>query len=251
MLSEEDVRKITRLIGDIAINADSLNNKRCQLISNLSELIEADGWLWVVGGVDPDRQLPMQMSMLSGGLTNHQVAALLDSPSDTNTPSPCDQPMAELIAKGNHFVRTRQELVDDKTWYDNANTQTYFIGHGIDHPVYAITPLGDMGFSGIGFFRTNGRAPFSERQRKIIQIVTTEVRWLCDSALPERVGDAVANLTPRLRSVLTLLLDGFVCSDIAELFHLSPHTVKGYIRDIYRHFEINSQLELIRHFREN
>jgi hypothetical protein len=37
--------------------------------------------------------------------------------------------------------------------------------------VYIITPLGEMGFSGIWFFRPHGYNPFSERQHNIIRIV--------------------------------------------------------------------------------
>ncbi len=57
-----------------------------------------------------------------------------------------------------------------------------------------------------------------------------------------------ANGPPR-QSVLTLLLEGYLCAEIAECYSLSPHTVKGYIRDIYRHFSVHSQLALIRLFR--
>ncbi|MDF7825841.1 helix-turn-helix transcriptional regulator [Pontiellaceae bacterium B12227] len=241
---------VIKLVGDSAILSGLLETKRRQLISGLAELIDADGWLWTVGRVDPKRNAPMQMDMLFGGLTDHQLAALLDSPTDTTSPSPCDEPLAALVAKGKHFVRSRQQLVSDEVWYNNANTQTYFLEHGIDQCMYAITPKAEQGFSGIGFFRRTDRPPFSERERKLVEIITTQVQWLYASEAPALRGADTEKLTPRLRSVLALLLDGYLCNPIAELLHLSPHTVKGYIRDIYRHFEVNSQLALIKHFRK-
>ncbi len=247
-IGAKDVCSIARLLGDIAQLSDPLDQKRRPLIAGLAELIEADAWLWTLGRVDPKRKIPMQLEMLFDGLTDPQLAALLDSPSDTTISSPCDQPLAALVAQGEHFVRTRQQLVDDDVWYNNANTKTYFLRHGIDQCMYAITPLEGEGFSGIGFFRRTGRPAFTEQQRQIVEVVTSEVRWLYESSLTERMGSAVAKLTPRLRSVLPLLLDGYLCKEIAKLFHLSPHTVKGYIRDIYRHFDVKSQLSLIRYF---
>ncbi|WP_168433471.1 response regulator transcription factor [Pontiella sulfatireligans] len=238
------------MLGDIAIQSDSLNPKRRLLISGLAELVEADGWLWTIGRIDPESQAPMQMDIRYGGLTDHQLAALLDSPSDTKCPSPCDPSLATLVAGGRHFVRTRQQLVDDDIWYNNANAQTYFLEHGIDHCMYAITPRSELGFSGIGFFRHADRPSFTERQRQMVETVTGEVKWLYECGTPALRGADTEKLTPRLRSVLALLLDGNLCKQIAELLHLSPHTVKGYIRDIYRHFGVKSQLALIRHFRQ-
>jgi len=248
-VSETDLKRITRLLSRDALHSGALDNKRRLLISGLAELVDADGWLWTVGRVDHVRKCPMQTNMLFGGLSDHQLAALLDSPSDTSSPSPCDQPLAALVANGTHFVRTRQQLVDDETWYSNANTQTYFLGHGIDQCMYAITPFKEPGFCGIGFFRFTGKPTFSERQRQIVELITREIAWLHESTLLAKHGAAVEELTPRIRSVLSLLLDGLLCKEIAAHLHLSPHTVKGYIRDIYNHFSVNSQVALIRHFR--
>jgi DNA-binding CsgD family transcriptional regulator len=116
--------------------------------------------------------------------------------------------------------------------------------------MYAITPLGGQNFYGLGFFRGNGQPPFSEQQRQIVFFLTTEVCGLVNSGIPVERGDRLAQLSPRMRSVLSLLLDGYRCREIAELYHLSPHTVKGYIRDLYRHFDVTSQFSLIHHFRE-
>ncbi|VGO22025.1 response regulator transcription factor [Pontiella sulfatireligans] len=248
-IGKDDLASVARLLGNLAIKSGSLNDKRRGFISGLAGLIEADGWLWTIGRIDPRRKTPMQMDMLFGGLTDHQVAALLDSPSDTKSPSPCDPSLAALVAEGKHFVRTRQQLVGDEVWYSNANTQTYFLQHGIDECMYAINPQAEQGFSGIGFFRHTDRPPFSERERLIVETVTTEIGWLYGGAPTQRGADT-ERLTPRLRSVLTLLLEGYLCNQIADLLHLSPHTVKGYIRDIYRHFGVKSQLALIRHFRQ-
>ena len=249
-INERNLRDICRLLGDIALLNSPIDNKRRVLLDGLSELVEADGWIWTCAAVDPERNCPVPMSFLFGGVNKQQVAALLDSFSDTSTADPCNEPLAALVSEGHHVVRTRRQLTDDDTWYNSDYTKTYFLRHGIEDPMYAITPLSDQSYSAVCLFRFTGRPPFSERQRRIVNIVTTEVRWLGNSSLPARHSEAVFGLTPRLRSVLALLIDGQTCNEIAGLYHLSPHTIKGYIRDIYRHFNINSQIALIRLFRD-
>lgn len=250
VVGTEHFAVIARLLGEIALMSCSLADKRRALISGLAEVVKANGWLWTIGRVDPASRAPMQMEMLYGGLTDHQIAALLDSPSDTKSPSPCDPVLASLVAEGAPFVRTRQQLVSDESWYNSANTKTYFLEHGLDGCMYAITPKSERGFSGIGFFRHRDQPQFSELDRQIVELITTEIQWLFSDCTADLRGSETEKLTPRLRSVLALLLAGNLCKQIAELLHLSPHTVKGYIRDIYRHFGVNSQLGLIRHFRQ-
>ena len=236
-------------MGDLSLQRGSQDGKRRTLLDGLSKLVEADGWIWTCAAMDPDRNCPMPINYLFGGINERQATTILDSFSDTTTTDPCNGPLAALVAQGEHFVRTRQQLVSDEEWYESTYTRTYFLRHGIEHPMYAITPL-EQGYSAVCLLRVKGRPPFSERQIRIVQIVTSEVRWLSGSNLPSLYAEAVLKLTPRLRSVLALLIEGHSCCQVAGHYHLSPHTVKGYIRDIYRHFEVSSQIALIQLFRD-
>ena len=56
-------------------------------------------------------------------------------------------------------------------------------------------------------------------------------------------------LSPRERVVLIMLVEAHDKDKIADLLHLSPHTVKDYMKTIYKHFSVSSQLELIHRFR--
>ena len=55
-------------------------------------------------------------------------------------------------------------------------------------------------------------------------------------------------LSPRLRTVLGLMMDGQTAKRIAFHLELSEHTVRGYVQDIYRHFGVNGRAELMRRF---
>ena len=245
-ISEVELRAIVKLLGDVAVVEGGLEVKRRCLMQGLNDLIESDGWLWTIGLVDVNSDAPMNFDHLYAGITNQQVAAMLNSPSDTADPSPDDKYLAALVGEGKHFTRTRQQMVGEDEWYASNNVRTYRLNHGLDNCMYSITPLDGGGFTGVGFFRKVGREEFSERQRRIAHVVTTEVRWLVESDLPVEYGGKLSALTPRLRTVFTLLVDGYGCDEIAELLSLSPHTIKGYMKEVYKHFEVRSQIKLIR-----
>jgi DNA-binding CsgD family transcriptional regulator len=52
-------------------------------------------------------------------------------------------------------------------------------------------------------------------------------------------------LSPRLNETLQCLLDGASEKKIAEQLKLSPHTVHGYVKLIYRHFQVKSRAQLL------
>lgn len=52
-----------------------------------------------------------------------------------------------------------------------------------------------------------------------------------------------AALTARETEVLRLVAKGLTVADVARLLALSPHTVSGYLKDIYRKLSVNSRAE--------
>jgi DNA-binding NarL/FixJ family response regulator len=52
-------------------------------------------------------------------------------------------------------------------------------------------------------------------------------------------------LSPRLRETLDCLLSGSSEKSIAQQLSLSPHTVHGYVKLIYRHFKVKSRAQLL------
>jgi DNA-binding CsgD family transcriptional regulator len=252
IIHDEDLRAVVRLLGSATGLEGPIEQKRRHLCEGMAQLVDADGWIWTTSQVDA-KNAPSSVRHLYGGLSDVQVTALLEEGYDTNNPSPANEPLAALVAEGKHFTRTRQQVVHDEEWYDNDNVRAYRLNEriGIDNCMYSIVPQTPGAFCGVGFFRWAGRDPFDERQRRIAHIVTTEVAWLCDSDLPTRYVDIIPDLPPRLRTVLTLLVDGCTCEEIADILCLSPHTIKGYIKEVYATFDVHSQPKLMRLFREN
>lgn len=248
-VAEADVRAMVRLLADVAIAEGGFAAQKQALMSGLKEMIDADGWLWSLTAVEPSTKKPICTGLMHSGLTEDQLAGWLEA-SQSSSPPPEDEPCFHLARAGKHFTRTRQQLVSDEAWYSHPTVIRHRLRRGIDHFLYSVYPLktADM-FSAIGFFRHTDRVAFTERESRIAHILLSEVEWLHFAELPGERERKVPELSPRERVVLIMLVEAHDKDKIAGLLHLSPHTVKDYMKAIYKHFGVSSQLELIQRFR--
>ncbi len=248
-IPQEDVEKIVTLLGDIAGMTCDLQSRKYALMEKMSEMLEADGWLWSSTQVIEEQDRPYSVGVIYGGLSESEFAGWVEASQMASQQPPEDVPLSHLFQKGDHFTRTRQQVVPDDAWYNHPTVQQYRLDRGIDHFLYSIYPLGQTHCSAIGFFRRVGNPSFTDLQRRICHIVFSNVKWMHEMSFPDHKGDNCKRLTPRLRTVLLYLLNGKQKNDIASQLHISPQTAKTHIRNIYKHFSVNSQIELINRFK--
>jgi DNA-binding CsgD family transcriptional regulator len=249
-VAEEDVRQIVHLLADVAVLDGGFAQKKRALMAGLQQLVDADGWLWSMTRVDVATETPICIGLMHEGLSDQQLTGWLQASQMPSCPPPEDAPLFELTRSGEHFTRIRQQLVPDADWYSHPAVIKHRLGVGIDHFLYSIYPLGEPDvISAVGLFRHVGRPPFDARQSRIAHIILSEVDWLHYAELPGDRGLHVPQLTPRQRVVLVLLIEARDKDEIASLLHISPHTAKDHIKAIYEHYQVSSQLELIRRFR--
>ena len=116
-------------------------------------------------------------------------------------------------------------------------------------PICARRRLPDGRSIAIVFFKDPSAPSFSERDRRLAGIVLEEVEWLyetMDSKVPE-VG-VFPEMAPQLRETFHLLRLGCDRKVIAGRLGISPGTVAGYVKTVYRKTGVSSQLELMRKF---
>lgn len=63
-------------------------------------------------------------------------------------------------------------------------------------------------------------------------------------------GEENVSISPRLYEVLQLIEKGCTTSEISILLELSPHTVKGYISQLFSRFNVHNRTELIQTARQ-
>ncbi|GAB4172376.1 MAG: hypothetical protein Fur0032_11780 [Terrimicrobiaceae bacterium] len=89
------------------------------------------------------------------------------------------------------------------------------------------------------------RGSFQPVGESLAIMVLRSVDWLHETPAPESVK---CSLTPKEREVLRLLARGKSRKEAAAEMNVSPHTLAGYARRVYRFLNIHSQAELVRKF---
>lgn len=157
---------------------------------------------------------------------------------------PCVPPIARFRA--NAFVKTRSQLVPDRDWYGCEHVNEARKTAGVDEVMYSIRRLDGSAIWMLAIHRPWGeRRPFTSRERLLLSIAHEAIGTKLD--VPQELTPAQtlsATLPPRLAETLTHLLTGLPEKHIASTMGLSRHTVHGYIKQIYQHFDVSSRAEL-------
>jgi DNA-binding CsgD family transcriptional regulator len=246
-LDESDVRLLVRLLGEVAAFDSDHTGKKRFLMDGLCTLIEADAWVWALMCQPGNGQPQVYVNLVHGGFDDTRFARLLQALEHPEMSWVARTFFAELQRKGTQITRTRQQIVDDEIFLktDAANA---WRAADIGPVLMSTRPLGNGAGSSIAIYRSFGAAHFSERESRMAHIVLTEVPWLHELGWPDDRGATVPKLYPQQRIVLNLLLEGLDRKTIADRLGISIHTVSGYCKEIYRHFNVNSQAILMARF---
>jgi DNA-binding CsgD family transcriptional regulator len=239
---------IVQLLGDLVGFEGDLPSRKRILMDGLAHLLDADGWLWSATQVIKEQDRPVSVGILYAGLTEQQFNGWLEASQVARNQPPEDKPLTVLLNQRKHFTRARHQVVPDHVWYNHPTVKRYRLALGIDHFLYSIYPLCKDHCSVVGLFRQVGREPFSDLQRCLCHVVVANIKWLHQASFPDHEGIECLKLSPRQRTVLIHLLNGKSRDEIAQLLHVSSDTVKSHIRSVYRHFNVDSQVQLMRWF---
>ncbi len=254
LLTEQEVRQVVRLLSDALAPDDGRPAKVARLMNGLGELSGADGWLWIRSRIDPHGAPAANLDYIAGGTFDDQsLAAFVDWSFEVDFEPPDFPEAKRLISLGKHWTRSRPGLVSDAIWRTDRRVAAYVERMRLDEYLYSLVPLGlqdDGGIiiSGVVLFRKPGRPAFDERACRIAHLIVSECQPLHHDGLNLSNVDPVVALTPRQRTVLSLLIDGQSVKEVAEHLSLSPHTVNDHCKAIYRHFNVSSRAELLRRF---
>ncbi len=92
-------------------------------------------------------------------------------------------------------------------------------------------------------------ARIQDRLRKVAEAVGVQPADEAGGELPPQIAPLVAELSPREREVLGLLLSGHRVASMARALSVSPYTVRNHLRALYRKLGAHSQEQLIDMFR--
>jgi len=246
-LSEKDARTIIRLLGGVAMEAGDFNHKKRYLMNGLCKIIKADCWVWALGCQVEPQKAQVFVNFIHGGFNDSNFSKYLEAVEHPDM-IPIASKFAESLQKNQTQTTMQRDEIDVLGSSYIGSVGALWEKAGIGTIMLSGYPPDDTSASTIGLYRRLGSDPFSDREKWITDLLLSEVPWLHLSGWPEDKGVTIPKLFPRQRVVLNLLLEGLGRKQIAEQLSISENTVSGYTKNIYRHFQVNSHVELMKKF---
>lgn len=244
---EDDIRAMVRLANETAcLPADPILRKR-HLMTGLCELVGASSWAWALGRQPTPGSQTVYSVFEQGGFEHGAFArylAALEHPDMARMNRGFSQ---ELTSRQSHLTRSR-ERPDQENPAPASPLLALWQQAGLGPAIHFLRPLGHGALSVVTLFRPHGGQAFSFRETRIADVVLSECKWLHEEGWPEDRAATIIKLYPRQRMVLNLLLQGHGRQPIAEHLGISINTVSGYVKAVYRHFNVSSQAGLMRRF---
>lgn len=240
---------MVRLVGETAAVAASGTylQSRQFLLQGLSELISADAWIWSLSRVDPESKRIYFLTSQNDGLEPQQIAHISEA---VEHPEMVEATMqfATALLENQSPITMHREQIDANGVSRDGELQIMWDKTGLDGLIMSGHPLDKDSYSHIVMYRKAGTMGFTDREAQIAHIVLSEVSWLHAMGWPEDRGVTIPKLTPRQRSVLIMLTEGCSRKEMAAAMRISEGTISGYVKEVYRHFGVHSQTELVKKF---
>ena len=246
-LSSDDARAIIRLLGEVTAAEDELMAQKQFLMEGLCTLVSADSWVWAsTCKFDPDK-IPLSAGFQCGGFSPAQYAKFQEALEHPDTGMINAHFTREFEQKQRHLTRLRDQI-DRKGCFKETDVYHLWRDAGVEQVILSVRPGRDGSISQIGIYRRPGRPEFTTRESRIAHIVLSEVPWLHDVTVSPDLFSIVTHLAPRQRITLNLLLEGQNRRQIASHLGLSLHTIDGYVKDVFRYFNVHSRPALLARF---
>ncbi len=246
-LDEVDVRDMVRLVGEVAALSGSHAEKKRYLMEGLCKLVDADAWIWGLSCQREPEKPQVYVSMLRGGLTEEEFIRLLQAVEHPQMIEFASRFFIELKEGKSHLTRLRSQIADEAR-FEGSEAQAAWKKANLGPTILSLRPIDAQSSSAIALYRHFDRQHFTARESRMAHIILTEVPWLHEQGWPEDRGVSVPTLSKRQRLTLNLLILGQSHKQIADRMSISTNTLQGYVKDIYRHFGVNSQAELMNRF---
>jgi DNA-binding CsgD family transcriptional regulator len=147
------------------------------------------------------------------------------------------------------LTTTRQQLVDDNTWYSALAVSELRRSGGVDDFVCSSVSLKPGWLHGFIVYRPWGQRRFDLRERRLMRLTHLWLFRLYKTGLEQHwASEHVRNLPPRVRQTLELLLAGDSMKRIADRLGLSAHTINDYMKTLHRRLGVSSRAELFKKY---
>ncbi len=242
-----EVRDVFRLIGELCELGQNQEVWRRHMLERLGAMVGASVSYTFQSRPPIVDNLSTISSFIDLGLTDIANRALFTYFFEGGYKAdPLFLPMAHFFLKGQHFTKTRTELVPDEVWL-NSDVNNYYNEQLETSDFMTSQYFIDPPFTtqAINLHRPRSdRRPFGQREQRVTHLFHTELGRLWeDKQLP--TPDPCEGLSPRMRQVVRLVRAGHSEKEIAAKTDLSPHTIHDYLKRLHSHFDVSNRAGLL------
>lgn len=223
---ESDFRLLVRLLGQVCLMRQPRSVRRVAVLEGLCPMIGATGWGWGIAAVEPGTDGEWLWRAGSLPRHGHDILAAGPTPPQNGAQRPVGAPRPPAVL-----------------------TRIAAGGPSQAASIVSTATLGDDRVSVLQLLRDAGQPPFGERELELVRLLCEHVHWLHQRDVPAAEPSPGRQLSPRLQQVLAAVREGRSRHEIAEQLGLSPYTVRDYMSQLYRHFAVRSQPELMQMLR--
>lgn len=252
------------LVADSCRSELPLLERRRGLMTGLSDLLDADYWVWSQMSVDPETGEHTPVDMVHN-FPERTLRLLMSGINDPENPCPAASKLFTMLAANPHQTRRRCDLVTDRRWYGSTHYKAYRKTCGIDDCIYSFyvgpmptqsdppgagAPVGHGGhprrlISGVVLHRKTERQAFDESRARLLHVVLNRVVWLHEPAAAVDAQQVVGELTTRQREVVGYLSEGKTVSQIAGVMGVSVNTVNSHLKAVHKAYGVTNRSQLL------
>jgi hypothetical protein len=236
-LGTDDVRAAYRLIHELCELGNDPLEWNTHLLGTLEALLDGDwGSTYVIRpDFDPSK---IEFTFALHHNADENWTRYIDKRDLT------DQPVTPAIMSrlGTDFTMTRQELIDDATWYASSFYERVARPSNWDQMLCSQVMLHTTGvIHGMGIVRAIGKPAFDDHDRALMRFVHAELAHLWNR--PDAV--AIDALPKRLMETVSGMRRGLSRKEIAAELGVSPHTIHSHEKQVFRRFGVSGRGELL------
>jgi DNA-binding CsgD family transcriptional regulator len=249
-LRQHEIRRVSELVGQAGELGDDPHAWRSHVLRNLISLTGAQLGLTldlVAGEANPIPRMvdPIEIGWAAPG----DRAAYLDYLQHAVIDDPGATALFQLQQRVRFLTATREQMVPDDQWYASDAVSGARRAGRVDDFVATTVALRPGVLHGFIVYRPWGGQRFGGRERRVMQLSHLWLMRLRQrSVRPPDVRPEVADLPPRVRQTLDLLLGGYSVKEAAARMGIAASTVAEHTKTLHRRLGVNSRSELLRQY---
>ncbi|MDZ4850418.1 MAG: LuxR C-terminal-related transcriptional regulator [Pirellulaceae bacterium] len=205
-------------------------------------------WSWGYGDLTGTEIQPI--AMLTSGYSQDEMVVFCRMGLDPESERLFRRPIWDRMKGSSHSTVIRRDIFADLDW-SQSKMRDYLQEMQADEWIHALRHQSRGVWSNMCLIRRLGDSEFTANDVIILDLAMQSIAWLHATASEGLPSEALEGLTDKQRLVTLLLLDGFSRKMIATHLNIAEATVGDHIKSIFRHFKVNSAMELSAFFLRN